>query len=240
MKPYEDEAIVLRTYKLKEADKVVVLFTHEHGKVRSVVKGARNPTTRWRARFEPPALVKVGLVRGKGELQTVIQADLSEGFPVIREHLDKMLQAASMLEAADGVAQEGHPDPGLFKLLTGALRRLCTSSSPLVAPAFFARLLVLEGHRPVLERCAFCGNTDRTDLVAFDMSAGGTLCSKCACGDAISPEAILVFEQALGSELPSLLQSPAGPGAEEFTRMATKAIEFHLDKPLRSLRVGLN
>jgi DNA repair protein RecO (recombination protein O) len=240
MKPYEDEAIVLRTYKLKDADKVVVLFTLAHGKVRSVVKGARNPTTRWRARFEPPALVKVGLVRGRGELQTVIQADLLDGFAATHESLDRMVQAASMLEATDGVAQEGHPDPALFKLLAAALRRLCSCCSPLVAPAFFARLLVLEGHRPVLERCASCGNEDRSDLVAFDMSLGGTLCSRCACGDAISPEAIAMFEESLGSRLGSLLESRPGPGAEEFTRMATKAVEFHLEKPLRSVRVGLH
>ncbi len=87
-----------------------------------------------------------------------------------------------MLEAVDQLAQEGERNPELYHLLLGALRALAGPGGPLVVPAFFLKLLTLEGFRPVLDRCASCG-ADDVDLVAFNdldgrravpvLSAGG-------------------------------------------------------------------
>ena len=62
-----------------------------------------------------------------------------------------------MLEAVDQVAQEREPNPALYRMLTGALRTLGEPRNPLVTPAFFWKLLSLEGFHPMLDGCARCG-----------------------------------------------------------------------------------
>ena len=61
---YRDEAIVLRTQKLGEADRIVTLLTRQHGKVRAVAKGVRRTRSRFGARLEPSMVVDVQLLRG--------------------------------------------------------------------------------------------------------------------------------------------------------------------------------
>ena len=62
---YRDEAIVLRTHKLGEADRIVTLLTRQHGKVRAVAKGVRRTTSRFGARLEPFMVVDVQCYEGR-------------------------------------------------------------------------------------------------------------------------------------------------------------------------------
>ena len=147
-----DVGVVLRTYRLGEADRIVVLLTRGQGKVRAVGKGVRKTTSKFGARLEPTGHVSVQLYEGR-ELDLVTQAETVEHFRAIREDLDRLTRASSMLEAVDQVAPEREPNPALYEMLVGALRALATRNSPLVAPAFFCKLLALAGVRPVLDRC---------------------------------------------------------------------------------------
>jgi hypothetical protein len=128
---YRDHALVLRTYKLGEADRIVVLLTQDHGKVRTVAKGVRKTTSRHGARLEPIAHVRVQLYRGR-ELDTVTQVETVDSFSAIRHDLDRLGRAAILLEAIEAVTLEREPDPRLFALLLGGLRTLEAADRPLL------------------------------------------------------------------------------------------------------------
>ena len=102
---YRDEGIVLRTHKLGEADRIVVLFTAGRGKVRAVAKGVRKTKSRFGGRLEPPNRVSLLLYEGR-ELDVVTQAETVEYHPALRDDLDRLTDAIAMIEAVDQV------DPG--------------------------------------------------------------------------------------------------------------------------------
>lgn len=232
---YRDHALVLRTYKLGEADRIVVLLTELHGEVRAVAKGARRTKSRFGARLEPPTHVAIQLYRGRGELDTIAQAETVDHFRPLREDLGSLGRALTMAEAADQVALEREPNPALYRLLLGALRTLAASPSPLVVAGFLWKLLALEGVAPVLDRCVVCGAEER--LVAFDPAEGGVVCQDDRRGQPLSPEALALLRDVLGGRLAAALAAPAGPVTDEVDRLAVRAAEHHLERRLRSVGV---
>jgi DNA repair protein RecO (recombination protein O) len=233
---YRDQGIVLRTWRLGEADRIVNLLTERHGKVRAVVKGVRKTKSRFGARLEP--LVHVSLLFYEGrELDIVTQAEVVELFRPVREDLGRLAKASSLLEATDQVAQERHANPRLFTMLLGALRALSAHDSAVLVPAYFLRLLSSEGFHPLLDECAVCG--ERYGLVAFDLASGGVLCGACAGRDmSLSAAGLDLVRRILGGDLVGALGVPAGAAVTEVERLATRAVEHHLERRLRSLPVA--
>ena len=231
---HRDEAIVLRTYKLGEADRIVVLLTRGRGKVRAVAKGVRKTRSKFGARLEPTSHIAVQLYEGR-ELDIVTQADSLDHFRAIREDLDRITRAVSMLETTDQLAQEGEVNPRLFQMLLGALRTLAGSDSPLVVPAFFWKVLALEGYRPEVDTCVLCG--EGAALVAFDLDSGGTLCRSCRRGTALSSAAVELMQQILGGRLNEALAEAPSSATNEVDHLATRAVEHHLERRLRSVTV---
>ena len=232
-----DDAVVLRTYKLGEADRIVVLMTKEHGKLRAVAKGVRKTGSKFGSRLEPMSHVALMLWKGRSDLLTVNQVEVIERHWGLREDLDRMNAALSMLEVVDQTAQEDHADLALYETLVKALRTLDDAGRDpsLIAPAFFLRVLELDGAAPLLDVCASCGSAE-LPLVAFDLSMGGALCRNCRQGRPISAEALELLRRILGGELGAVLAGPPPAGATEVTTLATEAIEVHLDRRLRAVR----
>jgi DNA repair protein RecO (recombination protein O) len=232
---YRDHAVVVRTYKLGEADRIVVFLTEQHGEVRAVAKGARRTKSRFGARLEPPSHVAVQLYRGRGELDTVTQVDTVDHFRDLRDDLDRLGRALTMVEAADQVALEHEPNPALYRLLVGALRTLATSPSPLVVAGYLWKLLALDGVAPVLDRCVVCEAPDR--LVAFDVMEGGVVCRDDRRGQPLSAPALDLLRDVLGGRLATALAAPPSPATAEVERLAVRATEHHLERRLRSVGV---
>ena len=236
-----DSGVVLRTYRLGEADRIVVLVTEAHGKVRAVAKGVRRTTSKWGGRLEPLSHVALLLWQGRGDLAVVNQAEVVDHFPSVRGDLERIACGLSMLEVVDQLALEGHPDPGLYRLLVGALRALADvrTDPVMVAPAFFLKVLAHEGTEPVLYACAACGRPDgEVDLVAFDATEGGALCRGCRRGRAVSRDALDVVRAVLGGSLGRVLSAPRPPCADEVAGLATEAVEAHIDRRLRSVHAA--
>ncbi len=185
----------MRTYKLGEADRIVVLMTETRGKVRAVAKGVRKTKSRFGGRLEPTSHVAMLLYEGR-QLDIISQVDSIDHFRPIREDLDRLGQAVTMLEVVDQVAQERESSPRLYQMLLGAMRTLAAKPSVVVVPAFFWKVLDLEGLRPELDHCVTCGSD--IDLVAFDVDQGGVLCRTCRRGVPISPEALALVRRILG------------------------------------------
>ena len=229
---YRDHGIVLRTYKLGEADRIVSLITKGHGKVRAVAKGVRKTKSRFGGRLEPTRHVSLLLYEGR-ELDLISQAETVDHFRAVREDLDRLTRATAMLEAVDQIAQEREVNPRLYQMLLGALRTLSANDTALVVPAFFWKLLALEGLQPLLDACVTCGAEEA--LVAFDLDEGGVLCRGCRRGTSVSAEALAIMQQILGGQLGAALNQPASPATHEVEHLATRALEHHLERRLKSV-----
>ncbi|MCQ3813106.1 MAG: DNA repair protein RecO [Acidimicrobiia bacterium] len=239
MSLYRDQAVVLRSWKLGEADRIISLHTHENGKVRGVAKGIRRTRSKFGGRLEPLSHVAVQLYRGRGDLDTITQVETITRFPSLRHNPERMGQAQAMLEAVDGVAQDREADRALHVMLVRALVTLEQRQNAFVLPAFFLKLLTHEGLAPQLDSCLGCGRAD--SLVAFDVDDGGVLCRQCRRGRPISTQALAVMRQILSGQLSVVLADEALHAAldlqHELQLLATALVERHLERRLRSIAV---
>jgi DNA repair protein RecO (recombination protein O) len=232
MSLYHERGVVLRTYKLGEADRIVTFLTRDRGKVRAVAKGVRKTKSRFGGRLEPASHVELLLYEGR-ELDIVTQAETLDHNGALREDYERLSRAVSMLEAADQVAQERQANPALYRMLVGALQSLAARDTPLVVPAFFLKVLSLEGYRPQVDECAECGA--ETGLVSWAIEEGGLRCGAHRQGSSISPDAVGVLQRILGGQLGDALNEPVSPHTAEIDHLATKALEHHLERRLRSV-----
>ena len=230
---YRDEGVVLRTVRLGEADRIVTLATPGHGKVRAVAKGVRRTKSHVGARLEPLSHVSMLCWRGR-ELDVITQSEVVGSSKQLREDLDRLVPALTMLEIVDLVAVESHPMPELFALLTGALRTLASSSSRLVLAGFCWKLLSVEGVAPVVTACARCGAPD--PLVAFDPGEGGLLCRACRRGQAVAVETVGIVRRIVGGDLRGVLAESPHDVDSEVERLGLLAVERHLERRLRTTR----
>ena len=240
MSLYRDQAVVLRTYKLGEADRIVSLHTHDNGKVRAVAKGVRRTRSKFGSRLEPLSHVSIQLYRGRGDLDTITQVETISRFGSLRDDPDRFARAEALLEAVEGVAQDREPDRALHVMLVKALTTLEVQTpdngdSGLVVAAFFLKLLAHEGLAPQLESCLRCGSPD--SLVAFDPQEGGVLCRQCRRGRPVSETALDLMRRILSGGLASVLAQGSSPAAAELLALATALLEHHLERRLRSIAV---
>jgi DNA repair protein RecO (recombination protein O) len=230
---YHDRGVVLRTYKLGEADRIVAILTRGHGKVRAVAKGVRKTKSRFGGRLEPASHVDLLLYEGRGELDIVSQAETIDHFRPLRDDLDRLGQAVAMLEAADQLSLEREPNRRLYDMLVGALRTLAARQAPLVVPAFLVKALALEGFRPEVDACVACGEPG--PLVSWAMEEGGLRCAAHRQGPAVSADAVAVLRDMLGGRLGAALGETRPPVVSEVDRLVVMAFEHQLERRLRSV-----
>ncbi len=231
---YRDEAVVLRTYKLAEADRIVVLFSRGRGKIRAVAKGVRRTRSKFGSRLEPGSIVQLQLYEGRN-LDIITQAERVVAFTNLRANLDSYGRAALLLEIVDSSVEEGESNRALYKMLTGALRELERAGNPLVVPTFVAKFLVLEGVQPLVDACVRCGSAN--DLVAIQIHEGGVLCVNCPPGEPISDEARRALAHVFEGRVRHVLDATADTVAQELETIAAKLIEQHIERRLRSSAV---
>lgn len=231
-----DQGIVLRGYPFGDADRVVVLLSPNHGKLRTVAKGVRKTTSRFGGRLEPFTHVDLVLYEGKN-LDTITQVAIIEGFPRLRADLARVVAAGIMVEAADAVAQEQESSLRLFLLLQKGLRALESGvvGNDLIT-SFLLKLAGVVGVAPALESCAACGRTD--DLFSFSFASGGVLCEQCRGDRGMRLRAGLTdymasLERADFAELPPTRADLSG----DAMGVARRFVEYHLDRSLASLAV---
>ena len=165
MSLYRDEGVVLRTWKLGESDRIVVLFTRGRGKVRAVAKGVRKTKSRFGARLEPLSHVELMLHEGAGELQTITGVELLRTHRASRE--DPYRLNVGLIGAEAMLRLFGEPEAN--ERAFGALARFLDlldeapvrESRPAVDPlglSFQLKLLWLAGYLPHLTSCVECGS----------------------------------------------------------------------------------
>ncbi len=232
---YRDVGVVLRTYKLRESDRIVVIMTAENGKVRAVAKGVRKTKSKFGARLEPMSHVRLLLYRGR-DLDIVSQAESVEPLAPLLSSLDRASQGIAAIEAVDQLALERQPNLRLYQMAVGVLRTIAERPAPLNVPAFYWKLLAAEGLEPQLAVCSRCGEAEpAAQLVAFDLDEGGVLCRACRSGTAISPAALGIMRDVLGGRLNAALALGESPATHEVALLATRALEHHIERRLKAV-----
>ncbi len=235
---FRDRGMVLRTMRLGEADRIVTLMTERHGKVRAVAKGVRRTKSKFGSRLEPLSHVALLGWQGRGDLDIVNQVEVLDANRVVREDLDRVTVALPMLEVVDQIGQERHANPRLYEMVVGAVAALGVRNSPMLGPAFFLKVLALEGTAPHLDSCVSCGEDAPERIVAFDPGEGGVLCRQCRRGRPLSPAARALMVRTLGGDLAAVLGEERSPTTDEVAALATWAVEAHLDRRLRAAHCG--
>jgi DNA repair protein RecO (recombination protein O) len=238
VKELADDAVVLRTYKSGEADRVCVLWTKEHGKVRILAKGVRKTSSRMGGSLEPMAHVKVDLVKSRGDLFVTRNVVHLNRFTTLRASYDRIAAGLGVVEVVDAIPAEEEADEGIYDLLVRVLGTLDTEEyfPALVPTSFFLRLLAHDGSSPVVTSCVNCGSPG--PLVAFNAEVGGTLCSACRSGVTVSPVAVGLLQRILGGELAAVLRERDPEGAGEVQALASHAIEVHFGRRLKVNRAS--
>lgn len=221
-----------------EADRIVMLFTRERGRVDAVVRGVRRTTSRWGGRLEPFNVADLVLYRGR-LLYTVTSAQLVAGFPGLRARRESVAAAALVCEAAATLFPMEEAHERVFNLLGHALAQADVGfagravEAPLVVGAL-VKLLHEAGYLPVLDRCVACG-AGRVAL-AFSAARGGLLCEQCA-GESvpISSRAIEILCSAVQCPLVELRSQLPTPAAAEALRHLHGLYQYHTGSRLRSL-----
>ncbi len=232
---YRDEGVVLRTYKLGEADRIVVLFTRGRGKIRAVAKGVRRTRSKFGSRLEAGTIVSLQLYEGRN-LDIITQAERVVSFTRLRSDLELYGRTSVVLEIVDSSVVEAESNPALYKLLTGALNELERSGNPLVVAAFAAKFLALEGVQPRLDSCVRCGAT--SDLVGIQLAEGGAVCRRCPpIGEPLSAAVRHAFSLVLDGQVRHVLDSTEPEIARELETLASRLIEQHTERRLKSSAV---
>jgi DNA repair protein RecO (recombination protein O) len=239
---YKTEAVVLRSLRLGEADRVLHLYTLERGRVGAVAKGVRRTKSRFGARLEPLSHVELLLHEGGGELHTVTGVDLLQSHRAAREDGRRLGVGLVGLEAMLRLFPEQEANPRAFTALTRFLDALddadvgdgLPARDPL-ALSFQLKLLWLSGYLPHLTSCADCGS--ETSLAGFSPRAGGAVCAGCANGAlALSSDGIAGIEGLLGRPLAEARAVPLrGRAAAEALGVVTATYEYHGGFRLRTL-----
>jgi DNA repair protein RecO (recombination protein O) len=206
--PVKTEAVVLRSMRYGEADRILQLYTPGRGRVSAIAKGVRRARSRFGGRLEPFFRLKIELHEGRGELLTVTGALTVEGHARLRGDARALDAAARACDAVGRLFETAEPHPGVYNLLCRKLALLDeqagsgerSSSSRAGALAFRLKLLLAAGLAPHLGACASCG--EREHLVGFSGAAGGVVCGACEAGSfALGKEAYGFMTEALGRPL---------------------------------------
>jgi len=234
---YRDEAVVLRTQKLGEADRIITLLTRGNGRVRAVAKGVRRTTSRFGSRLEPFTHVDLQLAEGRS-LDVVTQAEtLTPYASKIGSDYERYTAGTVMLETAERlVTEEKEPALQQFLLLIGALRAMSSAgrSPSQVLDSFLLRSLSVAGYAPSFDDCARCGAPGPHR--AFSPAAGGMLCGGCRMPGSASPapETVALLGALLAGDR-ALVEASGPRHRKEANGLVAAYLAWHLERGLKSL-----
>jgi DNA repair protein RecO (recombination protein O) len=242
---YKTEAVVLRSIRYGEADRVLHLYSATRGRISAIAKGSRRPRSRFGGRLEPFFRLALVLHEGRGELATVTAAATVDAYPGLRSSGPALMAAARGCDAVLRLLDSGEANPAAYNLLCRYLALLDGedagdersawvdgAAGPATALAFRLKLALSAGFAPELASCARCGEAD--GIVGFSGAAGGVVCAACERGAfPLSAEAHAFMVEALGRPI-----ADAPPASErallQCERAVTETLEYHAHVRLRA------
>ena len=252
MPAQKTEAIVIRTYPLRDAHKIVTFYTPDFGRVKAVAYGVKSPKSKLSGRLE---LLNHGMLifnhRENRDLQSLSGFELIEGFDGIRDDFARITYGCYLAELVDAIASEGDANPEIFQLLQNTYHLLeDIEDVAMLARVFEIKFLDLAGYAPQLSQCANCGSnvtaayvkkTQGTPIMRFSVRQGGMLCEKCHNRDtdaySITPGSCELLKTLRKSELNKLNRIRASTrNHRELKLVLSSFIQYHTERNLKSLR----
>jgi DNA repair protein RecO (recombination protein O) len=231
------EAVVLRSIRYGEADRILHLYSKSRGRIGAIAKGARKPRSRFGGRLEPFFRLDLVLHEGRGDLMTVTSATTVDGYPRLRSSGAALTAAARACDAVLRLLADGGSNPHGYNLLCRYLALLDAPAEKRAATletalAFRLKLALAAGFAPELASCARCGEAEH--LVGFSGAAGGVVCSSCEAGSfPLGEEAHRFMVEGFANPLS---ESPeAEPAAlRQVERAINETLEHHAHVQLRA------
>jgi DNA repair protein RecO (recombination protein O) len=231
------EAIVLRSIRYGEADRILHLYSRQRGRIGAIAKGARKPRSRFGGRLEPFFRLDLMLHEGRGDLLTVTGVATVDGYPRLRSSGPAITAGARACDAVLRLLDAAEPNPPAYNLLCRYLALLDDPAEPTaarleVALSFRIKLALAAGFSPELASCARCGEAEH--LAGFSGAAGGVVCASCEAGSfPLSEQAHRFMVEALARPLS---EAPAAePQAlRQVERAVGETLEHHAHVQLRA------
>jgi len=231
------EAVVLRSIRYGEADRILHLYSRTRGRIGAIAKGARKPKSRFGGRLEPFFRLDLVLHEGRGELLTVTNAATLDGYPRLRASGPALNAGARACDAVLRLLDAAEANPPAYNLLCRYLSLLDDPEAERAAGleaaiSFRLKLALAAGFAPELAACASCGEAEH--LSGFSGAAGGVVCGSCEAGSfPLSEEAHRFMVEAIGRPLAE------APAAEELAlrqveRAVRETLEHHAHVQLRA------
>jgi DNA repair protein RecO (recombination protein O) len=238
----ETEAIILKTFSLGEADRLVSFFGRSSGRMRGVAAGARRLKNRFGSTLEMLSHVHLWYVeRETRELVRIQQCELLESFHKAQSDYALSTGLAVVSEVAEQVLPEKETAEAMFRLLLLTVREIERTGSWQLPLSYFAFWTVrLGGYLPQLDHCAKCGGKFGAHAAFHAPWEAGLLCEKCR-RSGMKPlhlEGRKLAERFAGEKLDKIellpaMQQPAG----ELREAALDWIEHHTEKPLNTRKL---
>jgi DNA repair protein RecO (recombination protein O) len=236
-KTVKTEAVVLRSIRYGEADRILHLYSPRRGRFGAIAKGARKPKSRFGGRLEPFFRLDLVLHEGRGDLLTVTGVTTLDGYPRLRSSGPALTAGARACDAVLRLLDSAEPNPPAYSLLCRYLALLDDPGQPRAASleaalSFRLKLALVAGFVPELASCATCGEADH--LTGFSGAAGGVVCASCEAGS------FPLSEQAHSFMVAALAQPLAdAPEAEplalrQVERAVGETLEHHAHVQLRA------
>lgn len=230
------EAVVLRSIRYGEADRILHLYSSSRGRIGAIAKGVRRPKSRFGGRLEPFFRLKLVLHEGRGELLTVTGVDTVDGYPRLRASGAAIAAGARACDAVLRLLDSADANAPAYNLLCRYLAMLDdpgieSASSLERALSFRLKLALAAGFAPELASCARCGDAEH--IAGFSGAAGGVVCASCEAGSfPLSGDAHRFMVEAIAKPM---VEAPPAP--ERALRQAERAIgevlEHHAHVRLR-------
>ncbi len=230
------EAVILRSIRFGEADRILHLYSNTRGRINAIAKGVRRPKSRFGGRLEPFFRLNLILHEGRGELLTVTNVATLDGYPRLRSSGPALEAGARACDAVLRLFDSTEPNPPVYNLLCRYLAMLDDpaaerASAVEMALSFRLKLALAAGFAPELASCARCGEAEH--LAGFSGAAGGVVCASCEAGSfALSEQAHRFMVEAIASPL---AEAPQAEQRElrQVERAVRETLEHHAHVQLR-------
>ena len=177
------DAINLKSYNLSEADKIIVMYSKEHGLIKGVAKGVKKPKSKLGARMDSLVANKVMLYKGKN-LDTICQAEALNTFKETRQDLDKLVYSSYISEIISIFGFEDDPSSKeVYELFYKALDRISNANSKkdvvIAAIKFQLKFMLIIGFGLEFDSCVCCREQILDEDMYFSIQMGGVVCEEC-------------------------------------------------------------
>jgi DNA repair protein RecO (recombination protein O) len=237
---YTVNAIVLRRTSFGETDRIVVLYSREHGKLSCIAKGVKKPLSRLAGATETFIYARYQLATGMN-LDIITQAEIKESLPRIRGDLSRAAHTGYVIELVDKLLEDREVNPDLFDLLLSTLYLMERPNDPeKITHMFELQFMSSIGYEPILDKCVRCRSRIGEVELHFSPSFGGLVCADCGHlpedALAISPEAVDTMRKLLAADAPEIEQLEISRRVmDQIARAMRWHIRYRAERELKSL-----